>query len=195
MRHGRRTRLFVSLTLASVALALTGPLSAQINSTQKNSVDQNTDDPDYARGIDANEHKAYTEALRWFQKAADHGNAAAQEAVGILYYSGKGVAKDDAQAAFWFRKAAEQGSAISQTILGDIYLSGGGGVEPDPVQGLAWTRKAAEQGFAKAQYILGTLFEEGLGTTPDIAQAKIWYAKAAAQGDVKAQQALDGLSK
>jgi len=195
MRYARRTPLFVSLTLACVTLAWTGPLSAQINSAQKNSVVQNTDDPDYAEGIEAIEHKAYTEALCWFQKAADQGNAAAQEAIGILYYSGKGVAKDEAQAAFWFRKAAEQGSAISQTILGDIYLGGGRGVEPDPVRGLAWTRKAAEQGFAKAQYILGTMFEEGLGTAPDIAQAKIWYAKAAAQGDVNAQQALDGLSK
>ena len=190
MRHGRRTRLFVSLTLACVTLAWTGPLRAQINSTQKNSVVQNTDDPDYAKGIEANERKAYTEALR-----AGQGNAAAQEAIGILYYGGRGVAKDDAQAVFWFRKAAEQGSAVSQTILGDIYLGGGRGVEPDPVQGFAWMRKAAEQGFAKAQYILGTMFEEGLGTAPDIAQAKIWYAKAAAQGDVNAQQALDGLSK
>jgi TPR repeat protein len=195
MRHGRRTRLFVSLTLACVTLACTGPLNAQISSAQKNLVDQTTNDPDYAKGIEANERNAYTEALRWFQKAADHGNAEAQEAIGILYYGGRGVAKDDAQAVLWFRKAAEQGSAVSQTILGDIYLGGGRGVEPDPVQGFAWMRKAAEQGFAKAQYILGTMFEEGLGTAPDIAQAKIWYAKAAAQGDVNAQQALDGLSK
>src|SRR3954454_1319801 len=51
----------------------------------------------------------YAEAARWFRKAAEQGNADAQNHLGVLYDHGKGVTQDHAEAARWFRKAAEQG--------------------------------------------------------------------------------------
>ena len=43
------------------------------------------------------------------------------ELLGICYRDGKGVAKDDAEAAKWVRKAAEQNFAQAQYELGVYY--------------------------------------------------------------------------
>ena len=41
--------------------------------------------------------KDYAQAAQWYGKAAEQGNAYAQNQLGNLYQSGLGVAKDDAQ--------------------------------------------------------------------------------------------------
>jgi TPR repeat protein len=50
----------------------------------------------------------YDEAMRWFRKAADQGNAAAQDNLGWLYETGSDVARDYGEAMHWYRKAADQ---------------------------------------------------------------------------------------
>jgi TPR repeat protein len=50
----------------------------------------------------------YTEALKWFRKAADQGEAKAQANLGKMYAMGHGVLQDYAPALAWFRKAADQ---------------------------------------------------------------------------------------
>ena len=42
------------------------------------------------------------EAARWYRKAADQGNAAAQFNVGMMYELGQGVMQDYAEAARWY---------------------------------------------------------------------------------------------
>ena len=47
-------------------------------------------------------------------KAAENGDADAQDNLGFLYEFGHGVPQDDAQAAFWWRRAAEQGNRMNE---------------------------------------------------------------------------------
>ena len=68
----------------------------------------------------------YAEAVLWYRKAADHGNAFAQFHLGLSYASGRGVTQDYAEAVSWYRKAAEQGNAFAQLNLGFQYASGSG---------------------------------------------------------------------
>ena len=49
------------------------------------------------------------EAMKWYRKAAEQGNAEAQYRLGRFYERGWGVVKDEAEAMKWYRKAAEQG--------------------------------------------------------------------------------------
>lgn len=49
------------------------------------------------------------EALKWFRKAADQGNAYAQDYLGFMYSNGRGTSKNEAEAAKWYGKAAAQG--------------------------------------------------------------------------------------
>ena len=51
------------------------------------------------------------------QKAADQGNADAQNNLGRLYATGQGMPKDLGKAAELFQKAADQGNEIATTIL------------------------------------------------------------------------------
>jgi TPR repeat protein len=62
-------------------------------------------------------NRNFSEAVSWYRKAADGGNAAAQYNLGVMYANGRGVSKNDAQAVAWFRKAAEQGLGASQDEL------------------------------------------------------------------------------
>jgi TPR repeat protein len=50
-------------------------------------------------------------SVRLYRKAAEQGNVNAQFWLGLMYRCGKGVQKDDVEAAKWFCMAAEQGQA------------------------------------------------------------------------------------
>jgi TPR repeat protein len=63
------------------------------------------------------EMQSYSEAAKWFRKAADQGIARAQYNLGVTYAYGKGVQQSDSAAAQWFQKAAKQGHAQAQCIL------------------------------------------------------------------------------
>jgi uncharacterized protein len=51
------------------------------------------------------------EALRWYRKAADQGNAEAQTNLGTCYVKGDGVPQDYVLAHMWLSLAAAQGNA------------------------------------------------------------------------------------
>src|SRR5258708_34225129 len=60
----------------------------------------------------------YAEAVRWYRKAAEKGDAKAQYGLGFMYREGQGVPQDYAEAVRWYRKAADQGDAKAQRALG-----------------------------------------------------------------------------
>ena len=74
--------------------------------------------------------KDFTEAVKWYRKAAEQGYARAQRNLGNSYYCGEGVTEDYAEAVKWYRKAAEQGYALALWDLCNSYYDGKG-VEKD----------------------------------------------------------------
>ena len=64
------------------------------------------------------------QAVQWYRKAAEQGDAKAQSNLGLMYYNGQGVRQDYIQAVQWYRKAAEQGLADAQYNLGVAYVKG-----------------------------------------------------------------------
>ena len=129
------------------------------------------------------------QSVFWFRKAAEHGDSAAQESLGLTYYGGEGVPKDYPQALFWFRKAADQANKGAEFMLGLMY-EGGHGVRKDYVQAAAWYRKAAEHGEILSEVSLGDIYRDGEGVPRDFAQAAMWYRKASEQGSASAQNSL-----
>ena len=55
--------------------------------------------------------QSYTEAVKWYRKAAEQGDATAQHNLGFCYDKGRGVEQSYTEAVKWYRKAAEQGDA------------------------------------------------------------------------------------
>ena len=131
----------------------------------------------------------YQEALKWFRKVAEQGDAEAQTYLAEMYAYGKGVKKDYQEALKLYRKAAEQGDATVQNKLAAMYYNGEV-VKQDYQEALKWFRKAAEQGHATAQNNLAAMYYNGEGVKQDYQEALKWFRKAAKQGHATAQNDL-----
>jgi len=118
------------------------------------------------------------EAIAVWRKAADKGSSSAMVELGVLYGTGAGIAKDEAQARKLFERAAEAGNPRGVTNL--AALSGGGGAAQDPARARELLAKAAESN-AEAQYQLGLMLADGTGGARDDVGARNLFEKAAAQ--------------
>ena len=135
------------------------------------------------------------DAIEWYFKAAEQGDANAQYSLGIFYeYGGYGVEMDEVEAIKWFRKSAKQNNAQAQFELGWCYATGSG-VAKDEAEAIKWLRKSAKQNNVDAQFELGRCFATGYGVAKDNVEAKKWYRKAAEQGLPAAKAALEKLKQ
>ncbi|MCR5259748.1 MAG: sel1 repeat family protein, partial [Desulfovibrio sp.] len=102
------------------------------------------------------------QALAWYEKAAEQGNAVAQANLGQLYSNGHGVRRDYAQARAWFEKAAEQGNAVAQGMLGVLYLNGRG-VQQDNRIAKEWFKEGCDNGQENCCNAYREMVKAGMG--------------------------------
>jgi GAF domain/PilZ domain/Sel1 repeat len=107
------------------------------------------------------------EGIDQLKALADQGDASAENALGLRYFSGEGVALDEQMAAHWFLQAAEHGSLTAQSTLGSMYWAGRG-VPYNVNQAYFWTVLARAGGD-----------ETGRSLAPIIGK-KLTHAQAAA---------------
>ena len=125
----------------------------------------------------------FPEALKWFQKAAQHNHPGAQYRLGDYYYLGLCNMKQDySEAMKWYFKAAEcdyeDAEAKGLLAQGHCYDA-----ENDYVNAFDCYMMASEQGNTEAQYWLGTYYFQGKGVPQNFVEALRWYRKAAEEGD------------
>ena len=137
---------------------------------------------EYGIGIPKDEKKA----VEWYKKAAEMGDAGAQNNLGNCYRNGIGVTKDEIIAVEWYKKAADKGDAGAQNNLGNCYRSGIG-VTKDEIIAVEWYKKAADKGNAEAQNNLGYCYQYGIGLPNNLRKAVEWYKKAADKGNAGAE--------
>jgi len=89
--------------------------------------------------------KDLAEARRWYQAAADRGNANAMHNIAVLYAEGIDGKPDFAAAAQWFQRAARHGVADSQYNLAILHARGIG-VEQNLAEAYKWFAIAAQRG-------------------------------------------------
>lgn len=105
----------------------------------------------------AGEPQDYTQALFWYQKAADQNHRLAQFNLGQMYASGHGMPKSDSLAVMWFRRAAEGGDAGAQFNLGGRFARASlQGNEMDftesRIEAYKWFTLAAAQDYRGAEF-------------------------------------------
>jgi hypothetical protein len=66
----------------------------------------------------------YAGALKEFGVLSEQGNAVAQNLLGNMYATGKGVPENISEALKWYRRAARQGNPESQYHIGSLYAQG-----------------------------------------------------------------------
>ena len=131
------------------------------------------------------------EAIGAWRKAADKGSTSAMVELGVLYGTGAGVARDEAQARKLFERAAEAGNPRGVTNLAAL---GGGGGTSDPARARELLAKAAETN-AEAQYQLGLMLADGAGGARDDAAARNLFEKAAAQNHAGALERMGAFTQ
>jgi uncharacterized protein len=132
-----------------------------------------------------------SEAIAAWRKAADKGSSSAMVELGVLYGTGSGVARDEAQARKLFERAAQAGNPRGVTNLATL---GGGGTSSDPARSRELLAKAAETN-AEAQYQLGLMLADGTGGAKDDAGARNLFEKAAAQNHPGALERMGAFSQ
>ena len=88
------------------------------------------------------------EPAKWKTAAARRGYASALYNLGVVLTEGRGVPRDENQAAEYFRKAAIQGHAKAQYNLGILYQTGRG-VPKDPQRARYWLDRAKANGVVE----------------------------------------------
>ena len=85
------------------------------------------------------------------------GDGAAELQVGLLLSEGRGVVKNDKEAALWFKKGAQHGNVEAEYHYGNALFKGVG-VLQNYKDAIYWIEKSARSGYVKAQYDLGNIY-------------------------------------
>ena len=112
------------------------------------------------------------------RRLASKGNKEAQYSLGERYATGRGVLRNDVEAAKWYTLSANQGHPGAQNNLGVMY-SEGRGVIRDHQKANELFKKSSEQGDSFAYANLGISYEYGHGVDEDhIKAAKLYKISA-----------------
>ena len=99
------------------------------------------------------------------------GDVNAQLQLGVIYLTGDGVAKDNAEAMTWFRKAADQNNPIAERYVAEMYFKGRG-VDVDNMEAAKWLRMSADQDDAQSEYNLAVLYTQGQGVPRNLQRSR-----------------------
>lgn len=132
------------------------------------------------------------EARKWFERAAEAGDADSQYQVATFYLTGSGGPQDIDKASQWFQRAlgimmakAKHRDAKAAFWVGQMYFNGWG-AEVDYKVAFEYFLRAAELGDLRSQSLVGFLYREGRGVEASEEKAVEWFRKAAERGDVGA---------
>lgn len=167
--------------------------------TSKNSIVTKTPVPgmeEFNKGYTAYKAQNYTEAMNWFIKSAEKGNANGMESVGLLYLEGSGVEKSFTTALGWYKKAllANPNDQVYKDMVNK--MSNG---NAEYVDGVAFYKAgefnkakvlflAAEQmGHLPSTFSLGAIYYE---IEKDYNKGILQFQKAADKGYKEAKEAL-----
>ena len=118
----------------------------------------------------------FNEAIRWFRKAAEQGDAKYQYQLGSL------LERTHPQEAIeWYKKSAKQDYGDAQYALGYHYLYSKGG-DKDPSTACDYLLKSAKHGDPTAMSIVSELYYTGDGVPKDQLEGLAWMYLAAGSG-------------
>ena len=124
----------------------------------------------------------YQQAVKYYQKSADLGNARGYHLLGLLYYDGKGVCQNLPKAFTLYKKACDLNFATACHNVGLLY-DNGRGVKQDFTNARKYYEKACNANIAGACNNLGYLYGNGKGVKENLSTAKQYYGKACDLGN------------
>ena len=142
-----------------------------------------------ARAQSSEQMSARKKAIADLKEVGYAGDVMAQVRLGVIYLTGDGVPKEDAEAVKWLRMAANQDNPVAERYLAEMYFKCRG-VAADNEEAAKWLRMAADQGDAQSQYNLDVLYSQGKGVPRNLKESLNWMTKAAEQNLAAGQMGL-----
>jgi len=115
------------------------------------------------------------------QAGAQKGSIQQEIELASAYFAGRGVTRDEKQAAYWYEKAANSGDPAAQLQIGFFYEAGIG-VERNPAKAALWFQRAVAGGSVAAKVNLGVAYTWGVGVRKDPELAIQLFRAAAEKG-------------
>jgi len=137
---------------------------------------------EFKNGKVAYEKGNFEEAISWYRKANDKGNASAMNSLAWYYIYGKGVEQNYQEAMNWCKKAADKGNINAMSLIGYFYHNGQA-VTQNYQEAMTWYKMAADKGDSSAMRSIAILYDDGQGVTQNYQEAMTWYKKATDKGD------------
>ncbi len=125
--------------------------------------------------------KDYASAVEFYKKAAELGNPASMNSLGVCYGFAKGVEKDPQKSLEWYTKAAEGGYGNAMLNLGMMYQNGWG-IDTNLELAREWYEKAAASNVPRAYVRLSLMYANGSGVEQDQQKADEYKQKAVELG-------------
>ncbi|MES2706893.1 MAG: tetratricopeptide repeat protein [Verrucomicrobiota bacterium] len=125
-------------------------------------------------------------ALAAYQKAADAGNAAAKNNLGLLMLAS---GTDAAKGVGIVEALANTGDAAAQCTMGQLYIDGvpALGMARDPAKARTWFERAAGRGDSDAAWAIASMLVSKAQATPaEVKEAIPWMEKAVKDGNLPA---------
>ena len=115
-------------------------------------------------------------ALDWLETAAAHGYKNAEFILGMLYFNGVAVDKDQTKGTDLIYRAAVHGLPNAMYEVGMMHELGIN-TAVDKTKAMKWLNKAAENGSIDAKFILGMKHLDGIDAPVNIDTAKTYFAQ------------------
>lgn len=131
----------------------------------------------YLRGEGVEQN--FANALTWFKRGVENGDALCQHEMGLMYLHGYGVPQDAYRASSFFKAAAEQDLPASETRLGALFLDQG-----DVATATRYFELAARWGWMEAYYYLAEMANNGVGRQSHCGVAAAYYKMVAEKAEV-----------
>ena len=144
------------------------------------------------KGVEKSEQQAELWQVEATRGMYEQGMTVEPEALynlGVAYYQGDVIAKNDFRAAEIFKLTAALGLPQAQYSLALFYTSGTV-VEQNDAIACGWFTNAAKQGHDKAQFEVAQRYYYGYVVGKDLKAAFEWFEKSANNGNVKSQLML-----
>ncbi len=150
----------------------------------------------YRRGEKAYFNENYTEAVDWYQRAAELDDLEAMKSLALMYTTGKGVEKNRGKADRLYKKmfprlrvaASENDISAIRTIA--YMCENGLGVPKRVDAAIGWYRSAADLGDIASMRNLIAIYELGAYVPQNEKLAVDWLKKAAEKGDALSMREL-----
>lgn len=124
----------------------------------------------------------FQKALGVVRAQAENGLAEAQLVMGITYYEGRGLPKDEEEGLRWAKRAAEQGVPAAKVYWSGLALQSGR-AGADRQTAIGWLTDLSDKGYGQAISRLAQAYTDGTGVPKDLQKSFELCQRAADKND------------